>query len=750
MDASVTLSSNAAGAVGVAARGGPDRPENGGAAVADGGAAQERIKARPRMTTERTKVALVGSGFIADVHLQVLARMPAVVVVALVDPVLERAERLGRRHGIARAHRSVAELLAAGNVDAAHVLVPPPLHAAVAGECLRAGLHVLVEKPLCLTAADADALAELARQRGRLLGVNHNLLFHPAVMALKGHIAAGRLGRLEHLALLHNTPLRQLQNGDVEHFLCQAEANILFEQGVHLFAVVHDLLGSGQKVQATAGDARDLGNGARFFAEWDVWLRCERGTASVRMAFDRAQPETTLQAIGSDGAAFVDLVRATCTLVRKTRALEVFDQAANLLRGSVHFAGRAVATVVGYATSLFGLSRPTDPFLRSMARSLGGFHAAVLAGRPAPCPPAAAKAVVQLCLDVAAASGVSTEPMARPSVPAPGPARPGEIVVLGGNGFVGRHCVQRLLAGKRPVTLLVRRPHLLPAPWRDGSVRLFTGDAGDPAVLQRAFAGASAVLHLATAAGDDPLAVATAMPAAVRAAGEAALAAGVRRFVYASSTAALWLGGSQPVTGATPTDPWPAGRGGYARGKIAAEAVLVPLRARGLDVVIVRPAIVLGAESPLQHAGIGQWVRDNHCVGWGRGRTPLPLLLADDCARALVAALDASAAKNRCYNLAGGVRLSARELLKELRRRSGRDLHFHGRPVLWLWLQEVGKYAVKMLARRQRQWPQLRDLRSRSCRAPLDCSDAMRDLGWQPEDDRERFLQRLFGSPRRS
>jgi len=63
-----------------------------------------------------------------------------------------------------------------------------------------------------------------------------------------------------------------------------------------------------------------------------------------------------------------------------------------------------------------------------------------------------------------------------------------------------------------------------------------------------------------------------------------------------------------------------------------------------------------------------------------------------------------------------------------------------------MWLQEVGKHFVKVLARRPREFPSMRDLRSRSFRAPLDCSDAERDLGFVAEADRGRFLDRLFGT----
>lgn len=238
------------------------------------------------------------------------------------------------------------------------------------------------------------------------------------------------------------------------------------------------------------------------------------------------------------------------------------------------------------------------------------------------------------------------------------------------------------------------------------------------------------------------------MAASVRTAGEQALAAKVARFVYTSSTAALWLGDAGSIDGSAPPDARPQERSAYARGKIAAEAALLPLRAQGLPLVIVRPAIVVGEGGIREHSGVGLWVRDNHCVGWGLGRHPLPFVLADDCADGLVAALSAPAAVGKSYNLAGDAKLSARDYVEALAKHSGRDYRFHPTPLRWMWLQEVGKYVVKALARRPREWPAFRDLASRSFRTTLDCRDARRDLGFAPESDRARLLARALDGPR--
>ena len=698
----------------------------------------------------KTRVALIGSGFIADVHLQVLQSVGDVEVVALCDVSKERATALAAKYAVTQTFTSIDEMAAGCELDAVHLLVPPGLHRELAAQCLGHGWHTLVEKPMVLRSEEVDELAQLAQQRGLVLAVNHNQVWHPAIQQLERSVAAGRIGRLEQLTVQHHVPLRQLQTGDVGHFMFQTEANIVWEQGVHLFSMVYALLGACRGASVLTGDRRRLPNGVDFIEEWVARLECGRGSATVRMAFGKPWLETTVQAIGTDGAALLDLARGSSWLRRKTRWLDFLDGARNLASGTKHLAGRTFGALFGYVLGLFKVAFPDDPFLRGMLGTLGAFHRAARgASLPDVMSADGAKSVLRMCEQVAAAADARLDPPPAPAaLPAPGAARPGEVVVLGGTGLIGRRSVALLRQQRRPVTMLVRKPDLLPPELRDGSVRVFVGDAADPAALARAFQGAERVLHLATAAGTDPARIEAVMADAVRVAGEAAAAAGVQRLVFASSTAALWLGGRGKIDGACGTDPQPGQRAGYSRGKIASERALADVAARGLEVTVLRPAVVVAHDGIFEHSGVGLWVRDNHCVGWGVGRHPLPFVLASDCAQAFVAALDAPDAGGKSYNIAGDVRLSARDYVAAMAARTGRDYHFHPTPLWWMWAQELGKYGVKALARKQRDWPAYRDFASRSFTTELDCSDAKRDLGFAPEADRERFLSRIFDERR--
>jgi predicted dehydrogenase len=142
------------------------------------------------------RVGVVGLGWAGQQHLAAYARIPGVEIAALAG--LERDQRahLQAQYDIAHAVDGWEELLALGDLDAVSIAVPTFLHAPIAIAALGRGLHVLVEKPIARTAAEAEAMVEAARDAGRVLEVVFNRRRRGDIQALKGIIDEGRLGRL--------------------------------------------------------------------------------------------------------------------------------------------------------------------------------------------------------------------------------------------------------------------------------------------------------------------------------------------------------------------------------------------------------------------------------------------------------------------------------------------------------------------------------------------------------------------------
>src|SRR5436305_7103926 len=171
-------------------------------------AAPAKITAATRQGNLR--VALVGAGYVAQFHRDVLAETPGVNLVAVCDADADRARAAARQWGIPNAVGAVEELRDLA-IDVAHVLVPPDLHVKVARALLEMGIGVLIEKPMALASADARELQALAGRLNLPLGVNHNNVWHPAFVRLLDHVRAGRIGKVEHVRVCPSVPLAQLR-----------------------------------------------------------------------------------------------------------------------------------------------------------------------------------------------------------------------------------------------------------------------------------------------------------------------------------------------------------------------------------------------------------------------------------------------------------------------------------------------------------------------------------------------------------
>jgi len=129
----------------------------------------------------KLKCAVIGTGYLGKFHAQKYASLPDCELVAVVDINPEAAQAVADQHGAA-ALTDYQSLL--GAVDAVSIVVPTTLHHSVAKDFLNAGSHVLVEKPMTVTLAEADELIAIANDKNLILQVGHLERFNPAVLGL--------------------------------------------------------------------------------------------------------------------------------------------------------------------------------------------------------------------------------------------------------------------------------------------------------------------------------------------------------------------------------------------------------------------------------------------------------------------------------------------------------------------------------------------------------------------------------------
>ncbi|MEO2093253.1 MAG: NAD-dependent epimerase/dehydratase family protein [bacterium] len=702
----------------------------------------------------KTRVALVGAGFICDFHLEILSGIEEVEVVAICDPALARAQALAEKWSVPRVLTSLAEL-AELQIDVAHVLAPPDLHVALTRELFELGIGAYVEKPLALCADDARSLVALASEKSLPLGVNHNHVAQPAFARLMERVAQGEIGAVQHVQVTWSVPLAQLDAEQYAHWMFRSPRNIIFEQAPHPLSQVQRLIGNLVECNSSVLSTRELLPGQVFHDRWLASARGEHGTAEIYLAFGLSFCRNTIQVLGSDGCLQADFTSDALVGERKTPWLDFWNSfLANWRRGA-QYKGDALRVLREYLAATLGLAERRDAYFVGMRDSIAGFHRALKAGEPLPVDGAEAAEVLAWCDALAAGVSSASAPSLALSEAA---ARPGEVVVLGGTGFIGKRVIRGLLAEGRPVTALVRRTHSLPTVIeegaRDGRIRLLRGSLEEAGDLERLFTGAETVVHLAPGGGDTWEDTERLMVQGTRTIAEACLAQGVRRLVYISSVASLYTGDENgPALFDSPAvDPKPQARSAYARGKAATEEALFELFShKALPVIVLRPGVVIGEGTPMQHSGLGLWARDNHCVGWGLGSHPLPLVWVEDVADAIVAAAlyEGDDLFGKALNLCAKVDLTSRDMLAELRCATGRDLQFHPRSLALSQAMEIGKWLVKLAGRRPGlEFPSYRDLRARALFTVFECDLARKRLGWKPLEDREGLLDaavRVYG-----
>lgn len=184
----------------------------------------------------------MGCGYWGSKHVRVLHATQDVAEVALVDSREDRLRSLARNFKTAPLYTDLQSALP--NVDAVVVATPPSMHVGVALEAIRAGKHVLVEKPLAPTSAGARQLIKAAAEAGVVLMVGHTFEYNPAVRKLRELVRGGELGELYYI------DTARLNLG-----LYQPDVNVVFDLAPHDISIINNVLGR-QPVAVTAWAAR--------------------------------------------------------------------------------------------------------------------------------------------------------------------------------------------------------------------------------------------------------------------------------------------------------------------------------------------------------------------------------------------------------------------------------------------------------------------------------------------------------------
>ncbi len=224
------------------------------------------------------KIAFAGTGHISRVHARAARKFTGLELAAVVNHRDGSMAEYAAQFGIKRQFGSIEALLADGDVDILSVNTPNYLHAPQAIAALEAGLHVIVEKPMALNAAEAQAMRQASEKSGAKLMVAHCWRFDEEVNWLKRQVDSGKLGKL-----LRTRGYGVHVNWGPSGWFAEAQyagGGALADMGIHAIDAARYLLGDPQPVSVYARISSD-------YTDYDVddsgtiWINWDNGALSL-------------------------------------------------------------------------------------------------------------------------------------------------------------------------------------------------------------------------------------------------------------------------------------------------------------------------------------------------------------------------------------------------------------------------------------------------------------------------------------
>ncbi len=194
------------------------------------------------MSSQKLRVGVIGAG-IGAFHLAAYARLPQVEIAALAGLDDDRVRRVATEYQVPTTYREYGDLLAVPDIDAVSICLPNALHAPVTIAALRAGKHVLIEKPLARNVVEGRAMLAAAAAHGRVLMIALNHRYRGDVQWVKRYIESGALGTIYYAKAhwMRRSGIPQLGSWFVNKDL--AGGGPLIDLGVHVLDIAMYLMG---------------------------------------------------------------------------------------------------------------------------------------------------------------------------------------------------------------------------------------------------------------------------------------------------------------------------------------------------------------------------------------------------------------------------------------------------------------------------------------------------------------------------
>lgn len=271
------------------------------------------------------RVAIVGCGRISDLHLVGYRGRQDARVVAVCDPNQARAKKKAREWGVEKVYADYARVLQDPEVDVVELLTPHHLHCPMTVQAARAGKHVSVQKPMALSAAEADEMILETDKAGVLLRVYETFVYYAPAVRAREMLAAGEIGELRAVRMHVNSGTADSSwEVPLSAWLWRFNEKqcgggpLVFDHGYHLFSLAYYLAGPVEKVHAWIDQTpvKEAGGVVRIDAPAMISFKFKaphcygqmdiEHTPKMRIQSDYYADDDRIELIGEKGILFIN------------------------------------------------------------------------------------------------------------------------------------------------------------------------------------------------------------------------------------------------------------------------------------------------------------------------------------------------------------------------------------------------------------------------------------------------------------
>lgn len=296
----------------------------------------------------RLKAAIIGAGLIArKKHIPAFLKHKGKVELrAVCDLNIGSAQEAARSFGIPKAYGDVFEMLSKEKLDLVDICTPPQTHAKVAGEAMKQGCHVLIEKPMALTVQDCDEMIQASRQYRAQVCVAHSNLFYWPFMKAREIVARGDIGDFRGMRIFLSTPTDYMTSRK-DHWAHKLPGGVIGETGPHVVYMslafikpIHDV-----SVNAT----KLLDYPWSRFEDYRIDLIGDQGISSIMLSYATDQWMARVDILGTDAILIVDLEGMSVLRYRR-RDLKSLPVGLSLFSESMQMIGNLLSNGIRFST----------------------------------------------------------------------------------------------------------------------------------------------------------------------------------------------------------------------------------------------------------------------------------------------------------------------------------------------------------------------------------------------------------------